>query len=85
MIAAVLPHAHRQVQQFEALGRSEQLTSRHFCLSPRRYSVSWSSRFVAKRLRGVEKDTKLLELSAEGTILLELFASNFVPDGRGSR
>ncbi|MBB5497572.1 hypothetical protein [Paraburkholderia sp. MM5384-R2] len=35
--------------------------------------------------RGVEKDTKLLALSAEGTILLELLASNFVPDGRGSR
>jgi hypothetical protein len=33
----------------------------------------------------VEEDTKLLELSVEGTNLLELFASNFVPGGRGSR
>jgi hypothetical protein len=32
----------------------------------------------------VEKDTTLLELSAEGTNLLELSASNFVPGGRGS-
>jgi hypothetical protein len=35
--------------------------------------------------RGLQKDTKLLELSAEGTILLELFATNFVLDDRGSR
>jgi hypothetical protein len=28
---------------------------------------------------------KIAELSGEGTILLELFASNFVPDGRDSR
>jgi hypothetical protein len=40
---------------------------------------------VANRLPGVEKVTKLLELSAEGTILLELFASNFISDGLGSR
>jgi hypothetical protein len=31
--------------------------------------------------RGAGKETKLLELSAEETILLEFFASNSVPDG----
>jgi hypothetical protein len=34
---------------------------------------------------GAEKDTKLLELSANGTTSLELFAINFVPDGHGNR
>jgi hypothetical protein len=76
MIAAVLPHAHRQERPAVRSAGPQ---------TPRRYSVSWSSRFVANRLRGVENETKLPELSAEGPILLEFFASNFVSDGRDSR
>ncbi|MEX3691394.1 hypothetical protein AB3X91_06415 [Paraburkholderia sp. BR14263] len=83
MIAAVLPHASSgKASSSERL--AEVSNSRRGILVGLHVAILLSGPVASgrRRLRGVEKDTKLVELSAEGTTSLELFASNFVPDGQ---